>query len=150
MSGGVGGGSYIISENSSKECQLHEFHVSSVNDAGTSQPAVISETIPISEGLCPLTVICTMLVAMASSSLPYSYPLTPDHVHMYPCTAPNVDSISNSLMANTILDNGTQIRISFEVSTYLHLYLMYIFCNYIAMCLDTLFSFEVLPVFLFS
>ena len=57
MSGGVGGGSYIISEKSSKECQLHEFRVSSVNDAGTSEHAVINETIPISEGLCPLTVI---------------------------------------------------------------------------------------------
>ena len=36
-------------EDDSEECQLHEFKVVSWNDAGDSEPAVITQTLPISE-----------------------------------------------------------------------------------------------------
>ena len=43
-------------EDNSEECQLHEFKVVSWNGAGDSEPAVITETLPISSESAPLAV----------------------------------------------------------------------------------------------
>ena len=42
-------------EDDTEECQLHQFKVVSRNDAGDSQPKVITDTLPISES-APLAV----------------------------------------------------------------------------------------------
>ena len=38
-------------EDDTAECQLHQFKVVSSNDAGDSEPEVITETLPISESV---------------------------------------------------------------------------------------------------
>ena len=45
----------------SEICQLHEFSIISLNDAGSSAPASITETIPISEPPCTPHTHCVAL-----------------------------------------------------------------------------------------
>ena len=45
----MSGGRQQMYVDDSEECQLHEFKVVSWNDAGDSEPEVITETLPISE-----------------------------------------------------------------------------------------------------
>lgn len=47
---------YLYNETVSNMCQLHEIQVSSLNDGGnmTSQPSIITATLPISKSVCIL------------------------------------------------------------------------------------------------
>ena len=54
----------VVSDTDSEQCQLYEFSVTSFNDIGESEAAVITETLPISESAPIINVITLPFTCM--------------------------------------------------------------------------------------
>ena len=91
----------VVSDMDSEQCQLHEFSVTSFNDIGESEAAVITETLPISKCVLyqPLPFTCRRCGSRSSLST----------------AGPNVTAVSSSLTAVPVLTDGVQIQVTFQV-----------------------------------